>query len=580
MNSISHNQTFLKLLQNYNYNMGSSNSKVEYIMLPGQSGKTRKVEELISIYSALSRTTNECEENDINIIFCSNNRALVKQTEARMKKNKHLFIGDEDSGGSDASSTSDEDASDAKIDGRVFSWFSGSGVKKIPKEKITLDILDDKISMVICCANKIRMKYVYDIIKSLQESRHFTRKIYIWLDEGDAYVKLWNNTSIDVTRFSKVAKVTPVSATFDSCIKLFDRIKVIPFEITSNQETYHAFQDCVTLTDDTAGQAPEYFNAILQKYGDIICQPGNRLFCPGDNRTETHDAIAEEALEKGFIVAIINGKQKALLFPKAFNRVPIPLFDDNEDPKDPKEIGIIIGELYRDLNLARYPFAITGHTCLSRGITFQNDLFMFDYGIIPNISNSATAYQTACRMNGNIRQLPGYKAPTVFLCSRMKEKIIQNEQIAINMARICFEKNLEDVGKEEFKKAAGIVDEQPDPKKNVPIVLPMSLAAIELIHGYKSAKKRIALRKILKEYLITIDKQALAERIDGFEVGQITRPLTDGARKRNIDDLVNAALNGKPYIVNVKEDQKDKDSWQAVFDDVGMRIIFMLYCEP
>ncbi len=214
-------------------------------MLPGQSGKTRKVEELISMYSAMSRITNECEENDINIIFCSNNRALVKQTEARMKNNKNLFIGDEDSVGTDTSSIADEDTSDAKIEGRVFSWFSGSGVKKIPKEKISLDILNDKISMVICCANKIRMKYVYDIIKDLQESRHFTRKIYIWLDEGDAYVKLWNNSSVDVTRFSKVAKVTPVSATFDSCIKLFDRIKVIPFQFTSNQETYHAFQDCV-----------------------------------------------------------------------------------------------------------------------------------------------------------------------------------------------------------------------------------------------------------------------------------------------------------------------------------------------
>lgn len=560
--------------------MGSSNSRVEYIMLPGQSGKTRKVEELIRIYSAMSRITNECEENDINIIFCSNNRALVKQTEARMKKN--LFIGNEESAGSDASSISDEDASDAKIDDRVFSWFSGSGVKKIPKEKITLDILDDKISMVICCANKIRMKYVYDIVKSLQESRHFTRKIYIWLDEGDAYIKLWNNSSLDVTRFSKVAKVTPVSATFDSCIKLFDRIKVIPFEITSNQETYHAFQDCVMLTDDTPGQAPEYFSAIIQKYGDIICQPGNRLFCPGDNRIETHDAIAEEALEKGFIVAIINGKRKHLLFPSSFNRHPIPLLNDNEDLKDPKEIGIIIGELYRDLNLAAHPFAITGHTCLSRGITFQNELFMFDYGIIPNISNSATAYQTACRMNGNIRQLPGYKAPTVFLCSRMKEKIIQNEQIAINMARICFQEGLEDVGKEEFMQAAGVVDEiiVPDPKKNVPIVLPMSLANINLIHEQRSAKKRQELRKILKDYLISTDKLALAERIDGFEVGQITRPLTDGSRKRNVDDLVNAALNGKPYIVNVKEDQKDKDSWQAVFDDINMRIIFMLYCDP
>ena len=560
--------------------MGSSNSRVEYIMLPGQSGKTRKVEELISMYSAMSRITNECEENDINIIFCSNNRALVKQTEARMKNNKNLFIGDEDSVGTDTSSIADEDNNDAKIEGRVFSWFSGTGVKKIPKEKISLDILNDKISMVICCANKIRMKYVYDIIKDLQESRHFTRKIYIWLDEGDAYVKLWNNSSVDVTRFSKVAKVTPVSATFDSCIKLFDRIKVIPFQFTSNQETYHAFQDCVILTDDTAGQAPEYFSAILQKYGNIICQPGNRLFCPGDNRTETHDAIAEEALDKGFVVAIINGRQKALLFPRALKRAPIPLIEQWDDNEAPEEIGMKIGRLYRDMNLARYPFAITGHTCLSRGITFQNDLFMFDYGIIPNISNSATAYQTACRMNGNIRLFPGYKAPTVFLCSRMKEKIIQNEQIAINMARICFQEKLEDVGKEEFKQAAGIVDEIPDPKKNVPIVLPMSLAAIELIHGYKSPKKRLELRKILKEYLISIGKQSLAERIDGFEVGQITRPGSDGARKRNIDDPVNASLNGKPYIVNVKEDQKDKDSWQAVFDDVGQRIIFMLYCNP
>jgi len=549
-------------------------------MLPGQSGKTRKVEELISMYSAMSRITNECEENDINIIFCSNNRALVKQTEARMKNNKNLFIGDEDSVGTDTSSIADEDNNDAKIEGRVFSWFSGTGVKKIPKEKISLDILNDKISMVICCANKIRMKYVYDIIKDLQESRHFTRKIYIWLDEGDAYVKLWNNSSVDVTRFSKVAKVTPVSATFDSCIKLFDRIKVIPFQFTSNQETYHAFQDCVILTDDTAGQAPEYFSAILQKYGNIICQPGNRLFCPGDNRTETHDAIAEEALDKGFVVAIINGRQKALLFPRALNRSPIPLIEQWDDNEAPEEIGMKIGRLYRDMNLARYPFAITGHTCLSRGITFQNDLFMFDYGIIPNISNSATAYQTACRMNGNIRLFPGYKAPTVFLCSRMKEKIIQNEQIAINMARICFQEGLEDVGKEEFKQAAGIVDEIPDPKKNVPIVLPMSLTNINIIHEQRSPKKRLELRKILKEYLLTIGKQALAERIDGFEVGQITRPGTDGARKRNIHDPVNAALNGKPYIINVKEDQKDKDSWQAVFDDINMRIIFMLYCEP
>jgi uncharacterized protein YydD (DUF2326 family) len=162
----------------------------------------------------------------------------------------------------------------------------------------------------------------------------------------------------------------------------------------------------------------------------------------------------------------------------------------------------------------------------------------------------------------------------------MKEKVIQNEQIAINIARICFEENLEYVGKEEFKKAAGIVDEQPDPKKNVPIVLPMSLEEINVIHKFKTSKKRLELRKRLKEHLVTINKQDLAARIDGFEVGQITKPDSVGSRKRNIDDPVNAAQNGRPYILNLKEDLKDKDSWQAVFDDNGMRIIFILYCSP
>ena len=555
--------------------MGSTNSKIDYIMLPGQSGKTRKVEEFIRMYGSMSRITNECEEYDINIIFCSNNRALVKQTESRMKKN--LYVDDDDSTTGTEVSTLDEETSDAKIEDRVFSWFSGVNIKKISKEKITLDILNDKISMVICCANKIRMKYVYDIIKELQESRHFTRKIYVWLDEGDAYVKLWNHPSVDVSRFTKVAKITPVSATFDSCIKLFDRIKLIPFEYTTNQFTYHEFQDCNIITNDTAGSAPEYFSTIIQANPNICC-PGVRLFCPGDNKTDTHDEIAAEALHNGFVVAIINGKQKALLFPDG--RTPIPLMTQWDDNEPPEEIGMKIGRLYRDMKLDAFPFAITGHTCLSRGITFQNELFMFDFGIIPNISNPATAYQTSCRLNGNIRQFPGYKAPTVFMCSRMKDKVIQNEQIAKNMARICYEEGLNDVGKQEFKQAScavGFEPEEEDPKRGVPIVLPLTLSEINRIHECKTLKKREELKKILKQYLVLNDQQTIADRIDGFEVGQITKPTTNGARKRNIDGPVNASLNGRLYSVNVKD--RNKDSWQAIFDNIEMRVIFMIYCD-
>jgi hypothetical protein len=43
-----------------------------------------------------------------------------------------------------------------------------------------------------------------------------------------------------------------------------------------------------------------------------------------------------------------------------------------------------------------------------------------------------------------------------------------------------------------------------------------------------------------------------------------------------IDDPVNAALSNKPYTINVKD--KTKDSWQAIFDDVHNRVVFMIYC--
>jgi hypothetical protein len=128
------------------------------------------------------------------------------------------------------------------------------------------------------------------------------------------------------------------------------------------------------------------------------------------------------------------------------------------------------------------------------------------------------------------------------------------------------------------------LDEETEPKKTVPIVIPMSLEEIERIHKLKSSHKlksfhkQLALSDILKQYLRTIGNHALAERIDGFDVGQITRPGTEGARKRNVDDPVKAAQQNKKFTINVKD--KIQDSWQAVLDDRGLQVIFMIYCSP
>ena len=120
----------------------------------------------------------------------------------------------------------------------------------------------------------------------------------------------------------------------------------------------------------------------------------------------------------------------------------------------------------------------------------------------------------------------------------------------------------------------------PDPKKNVPIVIQSTESDIDRIRALPTALKRAALRLILKNYLQENNRVALAERIDRFEVGQTITPNTVGSRKRNIDDPINAYTRNRPYSVNVTAALRDKDSWQAVFDRNGIRIIFMLYCDP
>jgi hypothetical protein len=125
---------------------------------------------------------------------------------------------------------------------------------------------------------------------------------------------------------------------------------------------------------------------------------------------------------------------------------------------------------------------------------------------------------------------------------------------------------------------------QIDNKKTVPIVLPMENTEINRIHALTTSQKRKALIAILKAHIVANPTPRLpatmAACLDGFEVGQITRPDTENSRKKSIDDPVRAAQENRPYSVNVKEAHKDKDSWQATFDDRENRVIFMIYCAP
>lgn len=453
--------------------MGSSNSKVQCILRPGQSGKTRKMVELIKEVRANLAELTKAGWNDagmLNIFVVSNVMALADQTAKRMQKELRDDV-------STDSDDSDDGVADARVEGDCFAWMSGgAGLKVNPKELAWL-IGTKKVTTVVLCANKRRLNYLKQLLNELAEAPFYKDKIHMWIDEADASIKLWGKSDMDVTTMDIVQKVTLVSATFNSILKQYGRLRILG-DIITHPSCYHKVADCVVIEDNCAflpamgSGALAYLSAVLPRHPEMR-QPGARLFAPGDYTQASHDEVASYLVAAGFAVLVLNGTEKAIRMPNG--RAPL-LLDfkpevPNEEPKRPdavlagEELGMYVARLYRTKGLSQFPFAVTGHLCVGRGLTFQNENFRFDFGIIPHIRDAAMAYQASCRMAGNIRDYLDYAPATLVTTSKMWDVIRRQEGFAVNLARIVKERNLADVGAAEFAEA-GAAD-VPNPRGDI-----------------------------------------------------------------------------------------------------------------
>jgi hypothetical protein len=536
--------------------MGSSNSKVECLCLPGQSGKTRKVQHSIR---NLSQSMLELEdgEDDLNIFICSNNRALVQQTSSRMEEDLYYTP--------DINEDEDEEKSDAKIEGRVFSWFSGNKETNISYKELAFEVLTD-INMIICCSNSTRLKYLKNLIQALENFKAFTKKINIWIDEADSSINLWSKEEMDVTKFSKVRKVTLISATFDSIHKKYERIKILPFEVT-HPDTYHKIEECeIIINDVKVKKAIEFLQDSFEKYKTQLCVPGIRLFAPGDIEIQSHNEVLDFLQTKGFCVAILNGKRKEIVLQ---NGKSIKLDEKIDFSKEtPEEIGKKISNIYKDNRLYEYPFAITGQMCLGRGLTFQNDKFLFDYGIIPNMMNKANAYQCGCRMAGNIKGLSDYKISKLITLTKMKERMLSRERIAVNIAKIVYDNLLFDVGKKEFDIAK---DPEENAKREVPILITTSEENIEAIINSDSEGKRDMVLDILDEV-----NPLMASLLRSYICRAVTEVKTEGSYNFSIVSSIKCIEENKKFAANFSVKDKSKNVWVAFIDNFSTHINIIL----
>jgi len=414
--------------------MGVAYSKLSVLTLNGQGGKTRRITDMIQEEEKVSPGLH------LNFLIQANNLSLVEQTSVRM--GDELFT-----------EPAEPVESDAKIEGGVFSWRSGTGVR-ITVDDLVGKIVTGEVSMVVCCANRIRLNYLSAVITKLSASfKRFKSpiKANIWIDEADASMCYWRDADFQELGMNPfVEKVTMVTATVDAIVKQFKTIRVIPLE-EPTLPIYFRVQDYVVeRVSYEKMPAQSFVKMVAEANPERYFKPGTRTFAPVEVVRKSHESNCEWALSLGAAVVILNGLRKEIRIPNGEGAAPtIIALPKMKDSEKPEEIGRVIGRLYKEHKLERFALFVTGNICLGRGITFQNDLFLFDHQILPPaFETRAAAYQAACRGAGNIKGLPNFLArqatgfqPTIVTTPEMWKLIVEAETIASTLAKKAFEGN-------------------------------------------------------------------------------------------------------------------------------------------
>jgi hypothetical protein len=397
--------------------MGQFQSKVKCIYRLAQSGKTQLVKDIIE--DSKMCVDSFGEDDSVHFFISSNNQVLAGQTNTRFNDS--------------------------------FCWIS---LNKTDDYKILYELAEGDISMIVMCSNKIRMEKLVLLINQLEKSKNFKKRINIWIDEADSTINLWSKYE-NICSKDIVEQITLVSATFEPVFNKYKRLHVIGYK-DPHPKQYRCLRDSVKIENNYVGSIVDYIEHLFEKYPHLL-KEGVRAFIPGNSRITSHDEIAELLVKKyNFAILILNGTRKEIIMPgkKTINLFEYISFKENGEV--PEEFKEILSRIYKQHKLYEFPFAITGHLCVNRGITFQTNDFLFDYGIIPNVHKKTEAYQLIARLFGNIGEYQNYKPCKIYSSYSNFNKIEKQEAIAMNISKMVYEQNLSDVGKEELKIAQNL----------------------------------------------------------------------------------------------------------------------------
>lgn len=454
----------------------------QLIHLPAQSGKTRKMTELINKWSGFINEFGHT--NSLNVVFTSNTKILTKQTANRIINDvdKTSVSSDYTSEKTEDDEEEDADTGDEDTDNdyseldeisticRTVAWIhKGKDSLSVNDifAKITSDD-DNEINNVICCTNKLRMKKVIDLLVMLYKKfnrRNYNKMVTIWIDEADSSIGIWKkfyaagNPTQDISPMVEgkfIQNVVFITATMTPLYKYFNE-KDIAFDLrvypTTHLPVYLKFSECQldhTIADDS-NDIKTQLTRILDEHREMVV-PGSKWFCPGNTARKSHEEIYRILSENGFNVLLLNGNSKEF---RLIDGTVIPVYESCDDDE---ELSNILNTTYYDLRLNERPFAVTGNLCISRGVTFASKIppdeefmeqpdkeFMFTHGVIPNSTNGDEAYQMVARLLGNVKHYDSYSVPKIFISSSTTNLILKTEDMAIQFSQKYYTNGCEKV---------------------------------------------------------------------------------------------------------------------------------------
>jgi hypothetical protein len=538
--------------------MGSS---LSLIHLPAQSGKTRKMTELINRWKHLIDYTGNSTDT-INVIFTSNTKLLTKQTAGRIKK--------EVDDASQVSDLSGDDEDDLSIDmdvkekeSKTLAWISSA--KKLSVNdvfaKITSDDDENEINNIICCTNKSRMKNVWELLTKLNKKfmkRNFNKKVNIWIDEADACIKIWGAymaTCEELIDSKFIQNIVLVTATMVPVYKHLHRAGIEPnlrtYENT-HAPVYHKYSEselCHAYSEN-AKYATVQLKAVLEYNPEMVCA-GTRLFCPGNKAKKSHEENCDELLANGFNVLLLNGAYKEIRFFDGRPSIEIAELLETD-----LEVSITLNRLYYEHELFNSPFAVTGNLCIGRGITFASQIdgreFLFTHGIIPEVANGDEGYQMVARCCGNIKGHATYQVPKIFVSERTDALIRVQENLAVEFASKFFQQGVDSM----VKVTRGMLDAAigPDDREEREERRKERVENLQFIMG---SMEEFASLEAANQFCKTIKKGSRMEKEADFmnEDGDFVCTTTKkGLKKFTYDDFMSEAGSwNTTSLLNMKD---------------------------